>query len=497
MKKLRILLLLFIFSISFFFSSQTVKATVDTNTDIVDFQRAQGDSDYRKDDFDMVNWKNGIYAIDTTLGGCVEGASCPQVYRAGALTIGATAIASLYNPPASGITYLADTVENLGIAKPAYAQTGSGFNALRPILRLWRGFRDFIYLFFVIIFAATGIAIMFRMRLSPQVTITIQSALPRLVIGLVLVTFSYAISGLMIDFMYVLISLGALVLGGAAGVDVPALQRQFTDQGFLGGLGALFSLLPASTRETNWWNTLLNIANNLNPVGVVQNAVSSIVSGFINNVRGTGPGLGATIGKEFLSSTLVRVILSLIVLWMILRLFFQLLQSYISVILLVIFGPLQIALGVIPGMPGFNSWIKSLIGQLMVFVGVSYVLIIGQLFARSGNLGTSGLWRPPLLLGSGIIGDNLDSIIALGILLIVHQVPAAIRQAFGIRGLGLFNPGEAWQGGTSPIRAPINATWQAGERAAGQAVVSRFGGWTAARGAAATAARAATGGIPS
>ena len=121
-------------------------------------------------------------------------------------------IAAMYaNPPASSVEYFADLGKNLGIVKPAYAQ-GIGFEGLKPILPIWKAFRNIAYLFFTIIFVIMGFAIMFRVKLDPQTVISIQNAIPRVVVALILVTFSYAIAGLLIDLIYVIFFLfvGAL-----------------------------------------------------------------------------------------------------------------------------------------------------------------------------------------------------------------------------------------------------------------------------------------------
>ena len=43
--------------------------------------------------------------------------------------------------------------------------------------------------------------------MSPQTIVTIQSALPKIVVTLILVTFSYAIAGFMVDLVYVVMGL--------------------------------------------------------------------------------------------------------------------------------------------------------------------------------------------------------------------------------------------------------------------------------------------------
>jgi len=105
------------------------------------------------------------------------------------------------NPPASGIQYFADLGNKLKIVKPALAQQdeGIGFNLMKTTQPIWQVFRNITYILFVFILVGMGFAIMFRVKISPQAVITFQSALPRIVIALILITFSYAIVGLLID----------------------------------------------------------------------------------------------------------------------------------------------------------------------------------------------------------------------------------------------------------------------------------------------------------
>src|SRR3989344_5757088 len=88
----------------------------------------------------------------------------------------------------SGIGYLRQKARNLHLIPEAKAQ-GLGFTALNPLQTLWKGARDISYIFFVLISIFFAFAIMFRMRLfSPQAAVTVQSAIPRIAIALILVT---------------------------------------------------------------------------------------------------------------------------------------------------------------------------------------------------------------------------------------------------------------------------------------------------------------------
>jgi hypothetical protein len=96
-------------------------------------------------------------------------------------------IAYLYNPPASGVQYIAQTVGNF-LGKPTYAATG--YDGLKGILPIWQSFRNAVYILFSIVFIGIGIAIMLRVKISQQAVISIQSALPSLITSLILDTFS-------------------------------------------------------------------------------------------------------------------------------------------------------------------------------------------------------------------------------------------------------------------------------------------------------------------
>lgn len=332
-------------------------------------------------------------------------------YRPGGAIGGVTTlIAAMYaNPPASGVEYLADLGRNLGIVSPAYAQQGVGFGGLKPIRDIWKAFRNIAYLFFIIIFIATGFAIMFRMKISPQAVMTIQSALPRVVIALILVTFSYAIAGFIIDLMYVVLTLGIAALGAAklfSPAEVAALQEQFVNGGFGTVMGAIFKGL---TSPLAWAGI----------GGLIGTALGFI----INNV------VGAVVGA-LAGGGIFLLIIGVTVLYVVVKLLFELLKTYISILMSIIFAPFQIMLGVLPGNSGFGGWMMGLLGNLMVFPAVAMALLIGRLLIKGGAIGT-GLWAPPMVGAGGLSPTLLPGLIGLGFLLMLHKIPEMVKQAFG------------------------------------------------------------------
>ncbi len=99
--------------------------------------------------------------------------------------------------PASSLDYLAYVATNLHIVPKAYAQ-GIGSTGLNALLPFWTAMRNLSYLLFVVIFVVFGFSIMFRVQLDPRTVITIQNSLPRIITCLILVTFSYAITSVIV-----------------------------------------------------------------------------------------------------------------------------------------------------------------------------------------------------------------------------------------------------------------------------------------------------------
>lgn len=108
------------------------------------------------------------------------------------------------------------------------------------VLDMWKITRNLSYGVLSIIMLVVGISIMMRKKLSPQAVVTAQYALPRVVLAVILITFSYPIGAILASSMKYLLSLsngllydvaqsagigggGAAVLGGSLGVGTAAL----------------------------------------------------------------------------------------------------------------------------------------------------------------------------------------------------------------------------------------------------------------------------------
>jgi hypothetical protein len=200
-------------------------------------------------------------------------------------------------PPARSTEYLAQINNNMGIASPVYAQGaptsvgGSGSGVVAPVLAVWTTTRNIAYLGFVFIFIVIGFMIMFRRRLNPQTVISAQIALPGLVIGLILVTFSYFIAALIIDTSFLGMQLTAQIFMQSGGniYNNQQIQGMANDSN-------LFNLYRSSVR----------FGENFNDVqSGVRDTLNSATSGVIPGGAFSLPGFLITVVGSILVGALV------------------------------------------------------------------------------------------------------------------------------------------------------------------------------------------------
>lgn len=179
----------------------------------------------------------------------------------GAIGITARLIDNLFTPPFHGGDYFRYLSENFGLVKKTYAQ-GSGFSSLSPLMGLWSTFRNIVYLGFVVAFVFIGLAIMLRVKIDPRTVMTIENQIPKIIIGLILVTFSFAIAGFLIDLMWVMIYfIYSILTSSTQGMNITNLDafNPVTMQGKTvldvaggfgaGGLGGISHNVASALRE--------------------------------------------------------------------------------------------------------------------------------------------------------------------------------------------------------------------------------------------------------
>lgn len=269
--------------------------------------------------------------------------------------------------PLSGIGYVKEKIQNFSLVPIAHAQTvGFGYDALRPIQSMWSASRNIAFGLFVLAAVIFAFMIMFRVKISPQVVITVQSAIPKLIISLVLVTFSYAIAGFLIDLMYVVIGLLSVIMSSF----MPSVL------GLVLSPKIIFSLLTQG--------------NILGVVGInIQSGIFALIFTYLTPLI---IGLAiltviigvATGGLWLLIPLAILVVVVVMAIWMSLKTIWALLKAFVNIILLTIFAPLQIVAGVIVPNFGFGQWVKSYISNLSVFVVTGALYLFSIIFLAQG-----------------------------------------------------------------------------------------------------------------
>lgn len=318
--------------------------------------------------------------------------------------IGATqkATIAMYTPPASGVEYIAQSVNSF-FGKPAYAEdpknplpNGFGFGKLQGILNLWKLFRNAVYGLISLVFISIGIMIMLRVKISPQASVTVQSSIPKLITTLILVTFSYAIAGLIIDFSYV-------IMGLAISLIKPAGE---------------ISTLIAMDFNSFTWNYLGQMINGglLWGLGLLLTIIFGILGGLSGGVGGAILGVisGGTIILFFIVKNLLKFFLGLA-------------KCYITLLVKIITGPLEIGMGSIPGSKtNFSSWFIGVVANVAVFpISIIFIVFAIEIIETiSGGFTTT--WVPNLL---PIASQYLKPILGMVCLSILAKLPDTVPEA--------------------------------------------------------------------
>ncbi len=326
---------------------------------------------------------------------------------------GKLAMSLFSRPPVSGVDYFASQIQKFNPIQPAYAQ-GLGFTALTPVQGLWEKFRNVSYLGFVIVFVIIGFMIMFRAHISPQAVATVQDSLPRIVIALILVTFSYAIAGLMIDVMFLSIN-----------VAIKLLQPDY---------------IGAGKENLVFEQSIIQITVHAwdNIVGGVAGALNNIIESTIDIGLGT---IGDLI--EWGLSGIGGLIAGIAMLFIMFRVFLMLLMAYVMILIMTLAAPFYFLIQALPGNNGAKEWFKQMAANVSVFPVVALMVLLAGALTGIGDLGGGGtakipdaeVLKFPLLVG-GFEGDKIIKLIGFGILFMTPEAAKMIKEAIGAKGLG-------------------------------------------------------------
>jgi hypothetical protein len=413
----------------------------------------------------------------------------------GAVAAVGSLITVLYTPPMHTGDYVNYLSQNFGVSKPTYAAPvnnpcsndpgGIGYCGLKQLnlIGAWSVFRNIVYLIFILVFVVIGIAIMLRVKIDPRTVMTIQNQIPKIIIGILMVTFSFAIAGFLIDIMYVTIYLFFNVFSEAA-KSIPGANLNTLNPIFLQGstpFAAFDAMAKNGASGGGGFNAIAGVANPLGDMfrsiigiggplgGVLDNSpvnllihslsiMAGVMIGFAATsaaadgagllgwipgpaaVAGTLVGGGAIVSieillRELIPNTIIFLIIFIAVFAAMIRLWFALITAYVMVLVDVIFAPLWIVGGLMPGGNtsqniGFGAWVRDIVANLSAFPVTIAMFLIGKMLSTAvGATPTGGQFVPPLVGDPGVAGA-IGSLITIGVILSTPHVVSMTKAAF-------------------------------------------------------------------
>ena len=256
-----------------------------------------------------------------------------------------------------------------------YAANGYEELSGTGIIGLWTRVLNISYVIFVIIMIIAGFMIMFRHKLGGQTIVTLGSVLPRVIVALIIATFSFAIAGLIIDLGGVASGIVAYVLGLDDGLSPISTLGGLMGAVFKGGLGitATISGVIGLAGVASFVTVGASAASGVTGLAAIVAAVSNPVGWVITGIVGS-----------------IGVILALVIVGIILvgaiRVLITLFKAYFSLLISVILGPLQITLGAIPGNNRMiTNWLLSILRNVLVFPVVLFIINLPNALLAQGD----------------------------------------------------------------------------------------------------------------
>lgn len=317
----------------------------------------------------------------------------------------------------------------------------------------------------MLVIVTIGFLIMFRVRINPQTVVTLENALPRIFLSLIFITLSYAIAGFMIDIMYLVMMVGVAVIGvGDPNINIIAEQSRYltADAGEL--IGGMWGVTELDLPAAGWANGIIQsylvgqalfavlpdiIGSAIQLIGMGVSSVffvDKLWPGFIKNLpaifdnitvltNSVGK-LPSSLAAITVNGILLPVLIAGVFLWgggiimgllvfltlfvLFFRVFFLLFSSYIKILLFIIFAPLYIALGAIPGNNTFTSWLRLLAANLSVFPVTVFIILTGRALFTSIQTSSGSIWTPPFLYG--IDSSPLAILVSVGMIYLLPDI---------------------------------------------------------------------------
>lgn len=276
----------------------------------------------------------------------------------------------------------------------------------------------------ILIFLVVGLMVMFRSKINPQTVINVQNALPGLIIGVIMITFSYFLASLIVDVSFVgtdlvgyyfsltpgatistpndprslsqalgnqnVFSLGSNFVGTIQRPEIADIAHQILNSGmraeshliirsFLAltayQAGAAFGPLAGTILgQFIPFGRIINIlggAGNVNPGAGANRVVGGTFGGA---VFGTIFALYAFLQPESAIGFGLTFVAIAVMLYAIFRLFLNLINCFLTIIYLTVTAPFHFLWASVPGKrDAITTWIRNMLCNALVFPAVIVV----------------------------------------------------------------------------------------------------------------------------
>lgn len=212
----------------------------------------------------------------------------------------------MHDPVAVNLAYFwNDQISRVPFFGKALAAAGGNTNL--PIIQagveIWKIVRNIAIGFIAVILMYTGLLIVMRKKVNPQLVVTVQYAIPKIIVGLVLILFSYPIGAAITALSWGMYRgawqiVSNAVFPGAVGSDVAAaamsaLAIAVLKMGFFAGVGLMIVILVALL------SALMLLILLIKAVLIYIKMVFSTIIAPIEFAIGTVPGSEGRIGDWF------------------------------------------------------------------------------------------------------------------------------------------------------------------------------------------------------
>lgn len=326
------------------------------------------------------------------------------------------------NNPVSITQYSRYYAQAHGFIRSADAQTtGTGFTALSPVIPLWEVFRNVAYLVLVIMVVIIGFVIIFGGKYG-QSEVSLISSLPKIVIAVIVITFSYPIAGFVVDIS----NLGTNVIAGILGPRFVQAGAYFPGQYPVSCL--LNNTTPISIATGATQNPGVDQCpyQEPTPPGNKQSTGDFNVFRMIAPIASYGQWGGGSTPQETIANLIDRptniglldaflygvnilqnqaewaidFIINVVVLFISLRVFVLILTSFIRIVIGAMLGPLMLIGYPLSGASSLMNWLRSLLSPAIVFPAVFAMLFVAAILAYGTQCGTSSCAQLDYVPGS-------------------------------------------------------------------------------------------------